>query len=249
MIKRMVTSALLAGAVAGLLAAALQFAFLQKFILLAEDYETGAAVHFAGVPQKQDAPAPTAAEAAMPAEAGTMAMPMPASDTAETSTLERNAWTTLFAGFAYVAYGLILVAGFGLAETFGKVVAVRDGLIWGVAGFAAVQLFPAMGLSPELPGIPAADLATRQIWWWSTVASAVVALGLLAYGKGIIPPVVAVIFLAAPHIIGAPELDGFSGVTPPEISATFSARVLGAGFVAWAALGWLSGWFWNRKSI
>lgn len=248
MIKRMVTSALFAGAVAGLLAAALQFAFLQKFILLAEAYETGAAVHFAGVPNMQDAPAPTAPEAAIPDAAGGTAMPMATSDTAETSTFERNAWTTLFAGLVYVAYGLILAAGFSLAEAFGRSVSAREGLIWGIAGFAAVQLFPAMGLAPQLPGIPAADLAARQVWWWGTVASAVVALGLIAYGKGIIAPVVAVILLAAPHIIGAPALDGFGGVTPPEISATFSARVLGAGFVAWAALGWLAGWFWNRKS-
>lgn len=249
MIKRMVTSALFAGAVAGLLAAALQFAFLQKFILLAEDYESGVAVHFAGFPKTQETSAPGAAESAAPAEAGTVDMPMPGSDAAETSTFERNAWTTLFSGFVYAAYGLILVAGFGLAEAFGKTVSVREGLLWGIAGFAALQLFPAMGMAPELPGIPAADLAARQMWWWSTVVSAAVALGLIAFGKGIIAPVVAVILLAAPHVIGAPELESFGGVTPPEISAAFSARVLGVGFVGWAALGWLAGWFWNRKPI
>ena len=46
MIQRMLTSAVVAGGVAGLLAALLHFAFLQDKILLAEQYEAGALVHF-----------------------------------------------------------------------------------------------------------------------------------------------------------------------------------------------------------
>lgn len=49
MIRNMVSSALAAGVAAWLLAALLHFAFVQKFILLAEDYESGAAVHFGGL--------------------------------------------------------------------------------------------------------------------------------------------------------------------------------------------------------
>jgi hypothetical protein len=49
MIQRMLTSALVAGCAAWLLAAVLHFAFVQKYILLGEEYETGAAVHYAGV--------------------------------------------------------------------------------------------------------------------------------------------------------------------------------------------------------
>ena len=72
MIQRMLTSALVAGGVAGLFAALLHFAFIQDKILLAEQYEAGALVHFTGAApaaRSDDhstavpAPAPTAVAA------------------------------------------------------------------------------------------------------------------------------------------------------------------------------------------
>ena len=64
MIKRMVTSAVFAGLAAGLLAALLHFAFVQNLILLGEDYETGAMVHFGGVmAHDHDAAGPTSPDA------------------------------------------------------------------------------------------------------------------------------------------------------------------------------------------
>ena len=45
----------------------------------------------------------------------------------------------------------------------------RNGLLWGLAGFLAVNLAPAAGLSPELPGMPAGDLLARQVWWVGTI--------------------------------------------------------------------------------
>ena len=61
MIQRMLTSALVAGCAAWLLAAVLHFAFVQKYILLGEEYETGTAVHYAGVAPATDAAATTEA--------------------------------------------------------------------------------------------------------------------------------------------------------------------------------------------
>ena len=61
MIQRMLTSALVAGCAAWLLAAVLHFAFVQKYILLGEEYETGAAVHYAGVAPATEAAATTEA--------------------------------------------------------------------------------------------------------------------------------------------------------------------------------------------
>ena len=242
MIHRMLTSALGAGCAALLLAALLHFAFVQEYILLGEDYETGAAVHFAGV-------APPADDHATDTGHGhAAAQEDHAHDEGEeVSTFTRNLWTTVFFGLVYVAYALILVAGFGLAQAYGKTIAAREGLIWGVAGFAAFQLVPAMGLAPELPGTLAAEVGARQLWWWGTAAATAVALGLIGYGRGVLPLIAAVLLLAAPHVIGAPELEGFSGVAPPEVAGAFSARVLGTALAVWALMGWAAGFLWSRE--
>ena len=58
----------------------------------------------------------------------------------------------MFSVLVYVAYALILVAGFGLARIYGHAITAREGMLWGIAGFASFQLAPAMGLAPELPG-------------------------------------------------------------------------------------------------
>ncbi|MGB3250425.1 MAG: CbtA family protein, partial [Tabrizicola sp.] len=66
------------------------------------------------------------------------------------------------------------------------------------------------------------------------------------YGRSLVTAAIAVILLAAPHVIGAPELEGFSGVAPPEVAAAFSARVLGVGLAVWALMGWVAGFVWAR---
>ena len=235
MIQKMFASALIAGCAAWLLAAVLHFAFVQKYILLGETYETGTAVHFM-------AKAPVNA-ADHTHEAGAEAH---AHDTGEATALARNGWTVLFTGLIYVAYAMILVAGFGLARVYGIGVTAQTGLLWGIAGFVAFQLAPALGTPPELPGTPAADLGDRQIWWWFTVAATATGLALLAYGRGVAFVVLAGLLLAAPHVIGAPTLDGFGGVAPPEVAAFFAARVLGVGLAVWALMGWVAGYAWER---
>jgi cobalt transporter subunit CbtA len=239
MIQRMLASALIAGFAAGLLAALLHFAFVQEYILLGEQYESGEVVHFKASADHAHAAEPTP-EAHDHGDhdhgAGGMV-----------SDLQRNGLTVLFAGLIYVAYGLILVAGFGVAESFGLTITPREGLMWGIAGFVSFQLAPAMGLAPELPGTIAADLTARQIWWWGTVMATGTGLGMLAYGKGYLTMGLAVLLLAAPHVIGAPLPDGYWGVAPPEVGAIFSARVLATALVVWAALGWLAARLWAEK--
>ena len=239
----MVTSALIAGIAAGLLAALLHFAFVQKLILLGEQYETGALTHFENVVQ----PAKAGHDHADPAQHADANAHEHGQSGVETSDLSRNGWTAVFTVLIYVSYGLILVAGFALAERFGKRVTARDGVIWGIAGYAAFQLMPAMGLAPELPGTIGAELYLRQIWWWGTVGATATGLALLFYGRGFLPVVLAIVLLAAPHIIGAPEPDQFWGVAPPELAASFAARVLGVGLMVWAVLGGLAGYFWSAK--
>lgn len=227
----MLAGGVIAGFVAGLLAALLHFAFIQNTLLLGEDYESGAAVHWAGV--ATDTGAAEAADTAP--EPGAEAEPAAEED----NTFTRNALTVLFTGLNYAGYGLLLIAAMQVPGLFGKTVSARDGVLWGLAGFAAFQMLPSMGLPAQLPGTLSADVQLRQIWWVATIVSAIAGLGLLAYGRGVIAIIVAVALLAAPHLIGAPSIEGYYGYAPPELGAEFATRVLGVGMVSWAFLGWL----------
>ena len=50
------------------------------------------------------------------------------------------------AGFAAVLAAVSLISGLPITR--------QNGMIWGLCGFLAVTLAPAMGLPPELPGMP-----------------------------------------------------------------------------------------------
>ena len=247
MFQRMLTSALFAGVAAGLIAAVLHFAFVQKYILLGEQYETGALTHFAAGSAGNDLAAD--AKGGQEHDASDAASgAAPEDHAAPQYDLRRNAFTVLFMALIYVSYAMLLIAGFGLIETLGHRVGPTEGLLWGLAGFAAFQLAPAIGLAPELPGTVGAEFGARQIWWWGTVAATATALGLLAYGPKPWAAVVALGLIAAPHIIGAPHPQGFSGVAPPEVSAQFTARVLAMAMAVWAAMGWIAGRLWSRSA-
>lgn len=217
MFTRILTSALIAGASAGFLTALLQLAFVQPVLLQAELYESGALTHTPGSPWPQ---VPFAFD------------PM------------RDGLSILFTMLVYAGYGLILVALMSLAEGRQAVISGRTGLLWGVAGFIAVHLAPGFSLAPEVPGVAAADITARQIWWFATVIAVCVALWLIAFGKGWSAWAPAVVLLLAPHIVGAPQPDVVAGPVPPEIAALFAARALGVGLAAWVMLGGLAGVLW-----
>lgn len=58
----------------------------------------------------------------------------------------------------------------------------------------------------------------------------------------------AVVLLLAPHVIGAPEPDQFSGPVPTELGALLAARAFGIGAVAWVLTGLFAGHFWRREA-
>jgi cobalt transporter subunit CbtA len=223
MFSKIVTSALFAGFCAGLIAALLQLVFVQPVLLHAELYEGGDLVHFG-----------TEVVSAHP--------DLPGLDPV------RDGLSLMFSALIYVGYALILVAAMGIASDRGITINARTGLIWGIAGFVAFHFAPALSLPPEVPGVAAADVAERQVWWWSTVAATAIALALIAFGRNWVFWVLATGLLLAPHLIGAPHPDAFSGPVPPELAALFAARALGVGFAAWALLGLLAGYFWQRES-
>lgn len=223
MFQKIVTSALIAGFGAGLIAALLQFAFVQPILLHAELFESGVLTHFGG--------AATAAQA--PATGGL--------------DLARDGLSVVFSALTYCGYALVLLSLVALAEERGHPMTPRAGLIWGVAGFIAVQLAPAFGLAPELPGMSAGDLAARQLWWYATVAASAGGLWMIAFGRNWTIWGIAIVLLAAPHVIGAPSPDILTGPAPPELGAAFASRALGVGLVSWSILGLLLGTLWTSQ--
>lgn len=241
MFQRMLTGAVFAGAAAGLIATLLHFAFVQPVLLLGEQYESGELVHFEAAGHAATDGHGHADDHSHGAEDGHSH-----DHGAAGSDLQRNGLTVVFTVLIYVSYAAILIAGFALAEMAGRRIGAVEGLLWGLAGYLAFQLAPAMGLPPELPGTVAADLGERQVWWWLTVVTTGGGLALLAYGNKVWMYPLAGAALALPHVIGAPQIEGFWGVAPPEVGSLFATRALGAGLLAWCVMGWFAGSLWSR---
>ena len=239
--KHMLSSALFAGFAAGLLFALLQYLLVEPKILLAERYESRELVHFQGVAAESS----SSSMSALTMPAAKSAVPDVAKDTQPETT--RRAFTVLFAALIYSGYGLVMMAAIQLAVQFGVKIGLAQGLLWGLAGFASFQLMPALGLEPELPGTPAADLTARQVWWAGTAICTGLGLWFLAYGTALWQRALGVAVLAIPHIWGAPELTAFGGVVPPELASSFAARSLGVGLISWMTLGGLLVTFWHSE--
>lgn len=246
MIRHMLTGAAGAGLAAGILAAGLHFFFIQDLILTGEAYESGAAVHFGEVAEGAVHDHATYDDDTTDQAGHDNATPT--HDDAVDGGTQRDLLTVAFYMLLQVAYALLLVAGFAVARLFGHVVTAREGLMWGIAGFAAVQLAPAMGLQPELPGSVAADMSARQLWWWGTVLVTAGGLVCIGYGRNALAIGAGAVLIALPHLWGAPQPEGFQGTAPPELAAAFAARVLGVGLAVWAVLGWVAGRLWSQAA-
>ena len=239
MSTRIFASALFAGLIAGLVAVLLQWSLTERLILEGEEYETGAKSHFAGVLKLNDE-GETAEQAAENA---------PAQEEQEESLATRYA-LAFFADFTtFVGWALLMVAGFALAEKYGQKITMKDALLWGVAGFGAIHVMTGIGLAPELPGQPAAELELRQMWWITTAATAIIAFALMGYGRKPVYIAIGLALLLAPQLIGAPRLDYYAGVAPPDLAGEYVARSYAVAFLTWLTLGIAAGYFWNRHRM
>ncbi|TDV56861.1 cobalt transporter subunit CbtA [Pseudomonas graminis] len=123
----------------------------------------------------------------------------------------------------------------------------REGVLWGLAGYAVFVLAPTLGLPPELPGTVAADLTQRQIWWVGTAASTAVGLALMVFAKHWLLKAVGAVILVVPHIVGAPQPAVHSALAPEALEAQFKIASLLTNAVFWIALGWISAWLFRRS--
>lgn len=229
MTRHLVTSALFAGLAAGLLAALLQFWLVIPLLLEGELYESGVRAHFAA---SLSAPVQSPAGPAF----------------GLTQDISRHLLTAGFNVVAFTGFALILMAFMAFAERAGHVLTPRAGIIWGLSGFYVMQFGPAIGLPPELPGAIAAEVSPRQVWWITATIASGLGLALIAFSHRPALWVIGLIALILPHIFGAPHLDTYFGVAPPELSALFVTHSLAAAAGAWATLGFLAAYFWTRAN-
>ena len=221
MFARILVCALLSGAGAGLVAGILQWYFIQPILLHAELYETGLTAHFT-------------------TQIGSSAIPP-----ARHLDLTRDSLSLILSMIINFGYALVLIP-LMVTLSNAKPTAVQ-GILWGLAGYMVVLLAPAFGLAPELPGVAAADVGQRQLWWFGTVAISATSIAMMIFGKNQIIQYLAGALLILPHLFGAPHPDTFIGSAPPELAALFVSRVLGVGLISWLALGLMITYFWRTQ--
>lgn len=242
MLRNILLTAVVAGVLAGLAISVVQEFTTTPIILHAEEFEHGAAPVGAEHSVAPGAPRPHHQSGA-PDETGSANADEPA--WAPGDGIERTFFTSLGNVILGVGFALLLVACFAL---YGKEVSGRQGVLWGLAGFAVFSLGPALGLPPEVPGSLAAELAARQGWWLATATATALGLGLIVFGRNVVWVVVGAVILASPHLYGAPQPDKIGGPVPAELAGHFVAASLVTAAVFWSLLGWLSGTFYRRVS-
>ena len=248
MLRRVLVTGLTAGLLAGLFAAAIQIAWITPIILEAEIYESAGAP--TGAPDAASRPGASGASFVISAAER---LEGPAAERLEGNEdawapedgIERTLFTVLANVLAGIGYGLILVAAFTLS---GRHVDPRQGVLWGLAGFAVFILAPALGLPPELPGMVAADLGARQTWWIGTVISTAGGLALIVFARHRLLKGLGLALLLVPHALGAPHPGQFGGPVPAELAAEFAVASLFTAALFWTALGGFAGYFHRKIS-
>ena len=227
MIRNLFAAALLAALCAGLITAGLQHFRVTPLILHAETFEGDAGhSHGAEAADHDHGDAVAATEAAEPEE------------WAPADGFERTAYTTLATVLAAAGFALVI----GAVSMFaGLPITFANGFLWGIAGFVTFSLAPAYGLAPELPGMPAADLFARQVWWVGTALATGAACLLLAKTRAGWAFAVAIALVAIPHIIGAPAAPDEPSGVPAHLATEFAAITLGTSLVFWLILGTVFG--------
>jgi cobalt transporter subunit CbtA len=129
----------------------------------------------------------------------------------------------------------------------GDAINERSAIAWAAAAFVATGLAPAAGLSPELPGMAAADLLARQSWWFLTATLTALAIWLFLRSEQPLLKLLAVALLLAPHVLGAPHLgEAVAGKVPAELASRFAAMSLAVQAALWIATGIAVGVLWPR---
>ncbi len=227
MLTRILAAALFAGLLAGALITPVQQMKLVPLILAAEVYEEG------GAP----APHATALGLVSPAlahSAGEHAHSGGEHDEATTLVASRAGGSLLANLVLGCGFALVLAAA---SLAVNRPITFRNGALWGLAGFGVLTLAPALGLPPELPAMPAGDLAARQLWWLGTVAASAAGLALLLLRASPAARIGGLALLVAPHLVPAPHPADLASPIPPTLAAEFAVASLAVSALFWVLIG------------
>ncbi len=204
--RRLFLCALFVGVLVGLFDSAVQRWRVVPLIFAAEVFESAL-----------DAPAADHAHAA-----GAAAHSHDAAAWEPQAGFERTAYTVLANVLNATGLALLLLplvafvnrqrAGLALQKSRGAL--VGQGLLWGAAIWLCLFGLPALGQAPVLPGVQAAPLQARQLWWALTAASSAGGLAVLCFVPSLWR-VLGLALLALPFAVGAPHAEGsaFAGMS------------------------------------
>lgn len=169
---------------------------------------------------------------------------------------DRTAWTWVANVLHAFSMALFALAAMGWWTYRRGDAAGRFKLAFAVAasGWLSLHFWPSLGLHAEVPGMEAAALQARQAWWLLTVVCCLLACAALAFGKHRWKFDLALVLLALPFIVGAPEhsgdtLAGFSGTAHAqmtELGRQFIWATTWLSLSFWALLGMLNAWVFPR---
>lgn len=180
---------------------------------------------------------------------------------AEHEAPHRAAWTwvaNVLHGFS-MALLMFAVMGWWIWRRGDAVATSRLALAVAAAGLLSLDLWPALGLPAEIPGMDAAGLGARRTWWLLAAVSAALACASLAgIATKQLPRhwrwLAALLLLALPFVVGAPQpsadpLAGFSvqaqaQVRELEREFIWTTRWISLSF--WISLGCVGGWVFGR---
>jgi cobalt transporter subunit CbtA len=220
--RRILTTALLAGGAAGLFIGLIHLLWVSPLIQAAEVYEV--AEHAANAHEHIEA-------AWTPAEG-----------------LERAVFALLADLLVGVGFALVFSGAVALIEQLrSQRIDLASALLLGFAGWICFALAPSIGLPPELPGMPAGPLDARQLWWIGTVLASLAGLGFVLAGKGLPLRLLGIGLILLPHVIGAPVAEHGKSAVPSALAQDFVIASLASSLLFWLALSAFSGFLWRRS--
>ena len=148
----------------------------------------------------------------------------------------RLLWTAISNIGLGIGFGLLMTAVLSLRGR----VSWREGLLWGIGGYATFFFAPALGLPPELPGTTVTTLAPRQLWWLLAVTFTGIGLLLLILGSPGWVKVIGAALLPIPHLVGEPRPESYSGAMPEALTSVFLVHTAIVNAIFWLLLGAVS---------
>ena len=228
MFRNIVISAFGAGLAACVAVSAVQFFTTGPLILEAERFETVGATAAHDPVAAATFEVHDAEEAWVPADG-----------------MERALYATLANLVIGVGVSLMLLGGIVLR---GDPIDWRRGLLWGTGGFVAVSLLPSLGLPPELPGTPAAEIASRQAWWIGAALASAAGIALIVFASRWPVRAIGLALIFLPHLIGAPVPPSHAVAYPGALAGEFVAASLVVSALMWSMSGAAGGWLLRRLS-